>query len=53
MIPLGLAVYGTATGKAVFKSMKVYRAKNPLGYWLLLALEYAIAAYLISLAWTP
>ena len=52
MIPLGLAVYGTATGKAVFKNSKVYRAKNPVQYWLLLAFEYAMAAYLISLAWT-
>ena len=49
MVPLGLAIYGTTTGIAVLRSAKVYRAKNPFQYWLLLVFEYAAAGCLIGL----
>jgi hypothetical protein len=48
LIPLSLAIYGTVTGTAVIKNSKVYRAKNPFQYWFVLAVEYAMFAFLIS-----
>jgi hypothetical protein len=49
LIPLSLAMYGSFTGIAVFKRLKVYRSKNPFQYWLLLAFEYGLFAWLFSL----
>ena len=50
LIPLSLAVYGTITGTAVLRNAKVERAKNPVGYWFLLALEYGFFALMLSIA---
>jgi hypothetical protein len=50
LIPLGLAIYGTVTGTAVIKSSRVDRSKNPVQYWFLLAFEYGLAAFLVTLA---
>jgi hypothetical protein len=50
LIPLSLALYGTVTGTAVFKSAKIERAKNPVQYWLLLAFEYGLFAWLVIMA---
>ena len=32
------------------KNSKVDRSKNPVQYWFLLAFEYGLAAFLVSLA---
>ena len=50
LIPLSLAIYGTVTGTAVLKSAKIERSKNPIQYWLLLALEYGLFALLVIIA---
>jgi hypothetical protein len=50
LIPVSLALYGTVTGTAVVKSAKVERAKNPVGYWSLLAFEYGLFAWLLIIA---
>lgn len=50
LIPLSLALYGTVTGTAVLKSSRVERAKNPVQYWALLALEYGVFAWLVIIA---
>jgi hypothetical protein len=50
LIPLSLAIYGTVTGTAVMKSSKVERAKNPIEYWLVLAFEYGLFAWLFITA---
>jgi hypothetical protein len=50
LIPLSLAVYGTVTGTAVMKSARIERAKNPVQYWLLLAFEYGLFAWLLIMA---
>lgn len=50
LIPLSLAIYGTLTGTAVMKSLKVERAKNPIEYWLVLAFEYGLFAWLFVTA---
>ena len=50
LIPLSLALYGTVTGTAVFKSSKVERTKNPVEYWFLLAFEYGFFAWLFITA---
>ena len=50
LIPLSLAIYGTFTGTAVMKSSKVERAKNPIEYWLVLAFEYGLFAWLFITA---
>jgi hypothetical protein len=50
LIPLSLAIYGTATGKAVFKNSRVERATNPIEYWLVLAFEFGLFAWLFITA---
>ena len=50
LIPLSLAVYGTVTGMAVLKHSKVSRATNPIEYWLTLAFEYGLFAWLLLTA---
>jgi hypothetical protein len=50
LIPLSLAVYGTVTGTAVMKSSRVKRTKNPVQYWLTLAFEYGLFAWLFIIA---
>ena len=50
MIPLSLAIYGTVTGTVVLKHSKVARAKNPIAYWLTLAFEYGLSAWLLITA---
>lgn len=49
LIPLSLAVYGTITGKAVLKSSRSDRSKQPFDYWLTLAFEYGLFVWLFSL----
>lgn len=49
LIPLSLALYGTVTGKAVFKRFKSDRSKQPFDYWLTLAFEYGLFVWLFSL----
>jgi hypothetical protein len=46
---LFLALYGTATGKAVGKGGRVDRAKNPFEYWFVIALQYGLAVFLFCL----
>jgi len=50
LIPLSLAIYGTVTGTAVMKSSRLERAKNPIQYWLMLAFEYGLFAWLFITA---
>jgi len=50
LIPLSLAIYGTVTGTAVMKTSKIERAKNPVQYWLMLAIEYGLFALLVIIA---
>jgi hypothetical protein len=50
LIPLSLAIYGTVTGTAVMKRSKAERAKNPIEYWLVLAFEYGLFAWLFITA---
>jgi hypothetical protein len=50
LIPLSLAIYGTATGTAVMKRSRIERAKNPVQYWLMLAFEYGLFAWLLFTA---
>jgi hypothetical protein len=50
LIPLYLAISGTVTGTAVFKSSRVERSKNPIQYWLLLVFEYGLFAWLFTTA---
>jgi hypothetical protein len=50
LIPLSLALYGTITGTAVIKSSRIERARNPVQYWLMLALEYGLFAWLLYIA---
>jgi hypothetical protein len=50
LIPLSLAVYVSVTGTAVLKWTRIGRAKNPIQYWLLLALEYGLFVWLVIIA---
>jgi hypothetical protein len=49
LIPLSLAIYGTVTGTAVFKTSRADRSKQPFNYWLTLAFEYCLFVWLFSL----
>ena len=49
LIPLSLAIYGTVTGKALFKRFTSDRSKEPFDYWLTLAFEYGLFVWLFSL----
>ena len=50
LIPLSLAIYGTVIGTAVIRSSRIERAKDPIGYWLLLTLEYGAFVWLFITA---
>jgi hypothetical protein len=50
LIPLSLAIYGTVTGTAVIKSSKVNRSSDPIEYWVVLAFEYGLFAWLVIIA---
>lgn len=49
LIPFSLALCGTITGTAVFKTSRADRSKHPFEYWLILAFEYGFFAWLLSL----
>jgi hypothetical protein len=49
LLMLLLAVIGTFTGKAYGKGGTTERAKDPVGFWLILALEYLIGVGFILL----
>jgi hypothetical protein len=49
LISLAFAIYGTVTGKAGMKH-QADRSTNPISYWTVLVVEYAIAGSLI-LVW--
>jgi hypothetical protein len=54
LLMLLLAVIGTVTGKAYGKGGTAERAKDPVGYWIILVVEYLSGALLIWYwAWTP
>jgi hypothetical protein len=49
LIPLSLSLYGVITGVAVFKSSRVDHAKQPVTYWLTIAFECGLFAWLFTL----
>jgi hypothetical protein len=49
LILLSHAIYGTITGTVVSRGSRVDRVKNPVSYWLMLAFECGVFAWLFSL----
>ena len=50
MIPLSLAIYGTATGRVWLRAVTYTRAKDGFYYWFALAVYYGASAWLIVTA---
>lgn len=50
LIPLSLAIYGTVTGTAVFRSFRTERTKDPFGYWFVIISEYGFFIWIFLLS---
>ena len=49
LLVMSLVAYGVKTGKTVGRFGGFYRAKNPVRFWVEIALQCALAAFLFFL----